>query len=265
MASKETPMKTIAVVTALCLVCSIIVSGAAVGLRDAQNANKALDKQTNLLSVAGKLEANADVGKIYAKFVDAKFVDLTTGEFVDLNSDEYPDLSAATFDQLQNVKDLTKSTDLTGKDIAGIKRRSNIADVYLIKDAQGNIESYVLPVYGRGLWSTMYAFVAVNKDGQTVQRIQYYDQGETPGLGGEVLNPLWTAKWEGKQLFDANGDVAIRIVKGGGQDNTPSGIDGLSGATLTNHGVENTFQFWIGENGFGPFLKKLQSGGLNNG
>ena len=257
MASKETPLKTITVVAALCLVCSIIVSGAAVGLRDAQNANKALDKQTNLLSVAGKLEENANVGEIYAKFVEAKFVDLSTGEYVEEN--------AATFDQLKNVKDLAKSTDLTGKDVAGIKRRSNVADVYLVKDAQGNIESYVLPVYGRGLWSTMYAFVAIDKDGKTVIRIQYYDQGETPGLGGEVLNPLWTAKWEGKQLFDANGDVAIRVVKGGGQDKTPSGIDGLSGATLTSQGVENTFQFWIGENGFGPFLKKLQNGGLNNG
>ena len=257
MASKETPMKTITVVAALCLVCSIIVSGAAVGLRDAQNANKALDKQTNLLSVAGKLEAKANVGELYAKFVEAKFVDLNTGSYVEEN--------AATFDQLKNVKDLTKSTDLTGKDVAGIKRRSNVADVYLVKNAQGNVESYVLPVYGRGLWSTMYAFVAIDKDGKTVKSIQYYDQGETPGLGGEILNPLWTAKWEGKQLFNANGDVAIRVVKGGGQDKTPSGIDGLSGATLTSQGVENTFQFWIGDSGFGPFLKKLQNGGLNNG
>ena len=110
----------------------------------------------------------------------------------------------------------------------------------------------------------MYAFVAIDKDGATVKSIQYYDQGETPGLGGEILNPLWTAKWEGKKLFNANGDVAIRVVKTGGQENTPSGIDGLSGATLTGQGVENTFQFWIGENGFGPFLKKLQNGGLNN-
>lgn len=257
MASKETPIKTITVVAALCLVCSIIVSGAAVGLRDAQNANKALDKQTNLLSVAGKLEADANVGELYAKFVEARFVDLATGEYVEEN--------AKTFDQLKNVKDAEKSLDLTGNDIAGIKRRSNVADVYLVKDAQGNVESYVLPVYGRGLWSTMYAFIAIDKDAQTVKSIQYYDQGETPGLGGEILNPRWTAKWEGKKLFNENGDVAIRVVKTGGQDNTPSGIDGLSGATLTSQGVENTFQFWMGENGFGPFLKKLQSGGLNNG
>ena len=257
MASKETPMKTVTVVAALCLVCSVIVSGAAVGLRDAQNANKALDKQTNLLSVAGKLEAKANVSELYAKFVEAKFVDLNTGDYVEEN--------AATFDQLKNVKDLTKSIALAEKDVAGIKRRSNVADIYLVKNAQGEIESYVLPVYGRGLWSTMYAFVAIDKDGKTVKSIQYYDQGETPGLGGEVLNPRWTAKWEGKQLFNENGDVAIRVVKSGGQENTPSGIDGLSGATLTSQGVENTFQFWIGENGFGPFLKKLQSGGLNNG
>lgn len=258
MASKETPMKTITVVAALCLVCSIVVSGAAVGLRDLQNANKALDKQTNLLSVAGKLTAGAKVNEVYAQYIEPRFVDLATGDYVERN--------AETFDQLKNTKVKDLSSKLAAEeDTAGILRRSNVADVYLVKDAQGNIESYVLPVYGRGLWSTMYAFVAISKDGQTVNSIQYYDQGETPGLGGEILNPLWTAKWQGKQLFDAAGDVAIRVVKGGGQDKTASGIDALSGATLTSKGVENTFLFWIGDNGFGPFLKKLQKGGLNNG
>ena len=260
MASKETPLKTIAVVAILCLVCSIVVSGAAVGLRGMQNANKALDKQTNLLAVAGKLTPGADISAVYAQFIEPRFVDLATGDYVERNS--------KTFDQLNDAKNTKPgvSTKLTAEqDKAGILRRANVADVYLVKDAQGNVQSYVLPVYGRGLWSTMYAFIAIDKDAKTVERIQYYDQGETPGLGGEVLNPLWTEKWQGKQLFNSTGEVAIRVVKGGGQANTPSGIDGLSGATLTSQGVENTFLFWLGENGFGPFLKKLQNGGLNNG
>ncbi len=258
MASKETPLRTFTVVGALCLVCSIIVSGAAVGLRDAQNANKALDKQTNLLEAAGKLNPDAKVRDTFEKYIEPRLVDLDSGNYVDGDT--------ATFDQVKNAKDPAQSRALTAdEDKAGILRRSNIADVYLVKDDQGNIESYVLPVYGRGLWSTMYAFVAIDKDGNTVKNIKYYDQGETPGLGGEIENPSWRAKWEGKKLFNQDGDVAIRVVKGGGQENSPSGVDALSGATLTSQGVENTMLFWIGDNGFGPFLKTLQKGDLNNG
>jgi Na+-transporting NADH:ubiquinone oxidoreductase subunit C len=71
------------------------------------------------------------------------------------------------------------------QDPAGIKRRSNLAEIYLVRDAQ-QIQEVVLPIYGNGLWSMMYAFVALDTDGRTVKGITYYDQGETPGLGGEV-------------------------------------------------------------------------------
>lgn len=58
-----------------------------------------------------------------------------------------------------------------------------------MRDESGQVNKIVLPVYGTGLWSMMYAFVALDNDGNTVKGITYYDQGETPGLGGEVENP----------------------------------------------------------------------------
>jgi Na+-transporting NADH:ubiquinone oxidoreductase subunit C len=144
-------------------------------------------------------------------------------------------------------------------------RRSNQAEIYLVRDESGQVNKIVLPVYGTGLWSMMYAFVALDNDGNTVKGITYYDQGETPGLGGEVENPSWRQQWVGKQLFDDNGQPAIRVVKGGARQGDVHGVDGLSGATLTSNGVQHTFDFWLGEHGFGPFLKKVREGALKNG
>lgn len=92
-----------------------------------------------------------------------------------------------------------------------------------MRDESGQVNKIVLPVYGTGLWSMMYAFVALDNDGNTVKGITYYDQGETPGLGGEVENPSWRQQWVGKQLFDDNGQPAIRVVKGGARQGMCTG------------------------------------------
>jgi Na+-transporting NADH:ubiquinone oxidoreductase subunit C len=93
----------------------------------------------------------------------------------------------------------------------------------------------------------------------------YYDHKETPGLGGEIQNPKWKAKWIDKQLFDKDGNIAIKVVKGTVKAGDVHGVDALSGATLTSQGVEKSLQYWLGENGYGPFLAKVRKGGLNNG
>lgn len=106
-------------------------------------------------------------------------------------------------------------------------------------------------------------FVAVEMDGNTVAGITYYEQGETHGLGGEVENPRWRQQFVGKQLFDENHRPALRVYKGGAPEGSIHGVDGLSGATLTANGVQHTFDFWLGDMGFGPFLAKVRDGGLN--
>ncbi|TEW53395.1 Na(+)-translocating NADH-quinone reductase subunit C [Psychromonas sp. RZ22] len=255
---KETFGKTMIIVLAVCLVCSIIVAGAAVGLRPLQIANKAIDKQNKILDVAG-LTTDKTIPEIFASNIETKLVDLATGEFVST-----PD--ANTYDQRKAAKDPKTSVRLTPEqNIAKIGRRANLATVYLVSNDNGVLQRIILPVHGAGLWSTMYAFVAVKPDGNTVEAITYYEQGETPGLGGEVQNPHWRGLFVGKELFDANGNPAIKIVKGQAAAGSKHEIDGLSGATLTSVGVEHTFTFWLGEQGFGPFLSKVREGALNNG
>jgi Na+-transporting NADH:ubiquinone oxidoreductase subunit C len=120
----------------------------------------------------------------------------------------------------------------------------------------------VLPVYGYGLWSTMWGYVALDGRGERVKGITFYSHGETPGLGAEIENPRWQEQWVGKRTLGEDGKVRLKVAKGG----VPAGgedyhIDAISGATLTSNGVDNMIHFWLGEQGFGPYLARLQSGG----
>ena len=258
---QETFGKTMIVVLAVCLVCSIIVAGAAVGLRPMQIENKKIDKQNNILAVAG-LEIKGSADETFKSYIQTKLVDLATGEFV-------TDLSEAKvteYDQRKASKDPETSVKLTPEqNIAKIGRTAKLATVYLVSDDNGELQRIILPIHGAGLWSTMYAFVAIQPDGNTIDAITYYEQGETPGLGGEVENPRWRGLFVGKELFDSDGNPAIKIVKGQAAADSKHDIDGLSGATLTSVGVEHTFTFWLGKQGFGPFLSKVREGALNNG
>lgn len=246
--------KTLFVVIALSLVCSIIVSTAAIGLRDKQIANAKLDKQTKILEVSG-IDAEGNVGDLYAEYIEPRLVDFQSGEFVSGDASEY--------DQRVASNDPDRSVRLPAdEDVAKIIRRADKGVVYLVKEGE-QVSRVILPIHGNGLWSMMYAFVAVETDGNTVSGITYYEQGETPGLGGEVENPRWRAQFEGKKLFDEDFNPAIRVVKGGAPAGSEHGVDALSGATLTSNGVQNTFNFWLGDMGFGPFLKNVREGGLN--
>jgi Na+-transporting NADH:ubiquinone oxidoreductase subunit C len=251
--------KTLGVVVGLSLVCSIIVSTAAVVLKPKQQANAVLDKQSKIVEVAG-VTGTGTIPELFAANIEPRLVDFTTGEFVEksLTGD-----SAATYDQRKASKDPKQSIKLTAEqDKAKIIRRANLGVVYLVKSGD-TVSKVIIPVHGTGLWSMMYAFVAVETDGNTVAGITYYDQAETPGLGGEVENPTWRAQFAGKKLFDADHNPAIKIVKGGAPAGSEHGVDGLSGATLTANGVQHTFDFWLGNDGFGPFLTKVRNGELN--
>ena len=246
-AKKETLGKTVGIVVAVCLVCSIVVSGSAVGLRSLQQTNAALDKKTNILSAAGLLEPGTtkqQIAEMYDLRVEEKFIDLDSGSYVEKPSED--------FDMYKAAKVPDMSIKVEDKKV-GFSRRANVANVYHIKNEDGVINRIILPVHGSGLWDLMYGFLALDNDGQTIRELIYYQHKETPGLGAEILNPAWQDKWDGKQLFK-DGEVAIAVAKNVGNDN-PYAVDALSGATLTSNGVENTLVYWAGENGFGTYLK----------
>jgi Na+-transporting NADH:ubiquinone oxidoreductase subunit C len=129
--------------------------------------------------------------------------------------------------------------------------------VYVLEDDNGQLDRVVLPVHGYGLWSTMYGFIALEGDANTILGLSFYSHGETPGLGGEIDNPSWRAQWPGVKLFDADDQLIITVdSKATGE----SVIDGLSGATLTTRGVDHLVKFWMGEHALGPYLEKLKAG-----
>ena len=255
--SNDSISKTLTVAIALCVVCSIVVSISAVTLRPAQVANKERDLKRNILEAAGMYDPTQKVEDQFSRF-NAKIVDLDTGKFTDA-------VDAGSYDEIAAAKDPAMSEALSkDEDIAKISRQEKYAKVYTIEDDNG-IETLVLPIRGYGLWSTLYGFIALESDLNTVIGLGFYDQKETPGLGGEVDNPRWKALWHGKEIYgDSFDHVAISVVKGTVDNQSdPKAIhkvDGLSGATLTSRGVNNMLHFWMGEDGYAKFLANLKQG-----
>ena len=246
--------KTFGVALALCIVCAVVVSSAAVILRPTQEVNKLLDLKTNILASAGLLREGVSIETQFEQ-ISTRVVDLNTGRFTDA-------VDPASYDQLKASKDPAMSVALDPKqDPAKIKRRANYATVYLVEGQQG-IEKIILPVKGYGLWSTLYGFLALEADLQTVAGIGFYEHTETPGLGGEVDNPKWKASWIGKQAYN-QGELVINVLKGKAdmsRAGSESQIDGLAGATLTTRGVDNLVRYWLGDEGFRPLINYLKAG-----
>ena len=244
---------------AVCLVCSVVVSTSAVALRGRQDLNKALDRQTKVLVVAGLLgegqSASADeVQRLFEQNIRTRVVDLQSGEYDDT-------VDAAAYDQRRATKDPSLSREAPANR-AGLTRLPSKALIYQ-RVADEDIELLILPIEGKGLWSTLYGFLALAPDTTTIEGITFYEHGETPGLGGEVDNSSWKALWRGRQAYDADGEPAITVIKGAAApaEEDPYRVDGISGATLTARGVSHLVQFWLGENGFEPYLEKFQASG----
>jgi Na+-transporting NADH:ubiquinone oxidoreductase subunit C len=249
----ERPVKTIAVAVVLCLVCSVVVSSAAVLLKPLQQLNQARAVKTEILKVAGLWEEGKDVDQLFEQ-IDTRIVNLADGSYME-------NMDPRAYDQRKAARDPAQNLVIPpDQDIARIKTRARYATVYQVKEGS-NLELVILPVHGYGLWSTMYGFLALDGDGHTIQGITFYEHAETAGLGSEIENPAWRKTWIGKKILDETGKVRFQLVKGGVDPASPDAryqVDGLSGATLTADGVTHMMQYWLSDQGFGPYLAKLQ-------
>jgi len=258
---RDSTLYTILFSIVMCVACSILVAVSAVGLASRQAANKAAYRQKNVLLAAGLIKdgqpiSNTEVAKMFDEKVQVKLVNLETGDY-----DESTD--AKEYDQIKASSDPTQSVPAP-ENSSRISRLPKLAQVFLVMEGD-QVSKVVIPVEGYGLWGTLYGFLALEKDTKTIQGITYYDQIETPGLGGEVANPKWKALWHGRLAYNDSWVPEIKVIKGvaGSPEQDPHHIDGLSGATITSNGVSYMMDFWLGEHGFGPYLKKFRETGAS--
>ena len=236
----------------LCLLCSAIISLIAIQLRSVQNENVIKDMQKKIVSSAG---LQLEYGSVENAMMNIKtiVVDLDQGKIVDINPNSY-ELS-------KELREEGKYKFLSAEnDIASIKKREKYSKVY-IEYKDDKINTLILPVRGYGLWGILYGYLAIKSDFNTVAGLEFYEHKETPGLGAEIDNPKWKALWKGKKIYQENGEVSLKVIKGNvlaSSDNVNYEVDGLSGATLTCNGVTNLIAYWMGSDGFLNFINNLR-------
>lgn len=241
----------------VCLVCALFVAGSAVGLKDRQEANILLDRQEKVLTVAGLIKdgehlSREQIASTFDANIKQKVIDLKTGE-------ANPEINGSTFDQHAAASD-PKTSYPAPENASKVRRLPNHALVFDVVE-KGELKALILPIEGYGLWGTLYGYIALAPDARTIVGITFYKHKETPGLGGEVDNPRWKAGWPGRLAFDDRGNPKIGVKKGvaGSIKEDPYNVDGLSGATITSRGVTSLVRFWLGSDGFGPYLANYRA------
>jgi Na+-transporting NADH:ubiquinone oxidoreductase subunit C len=251
---------TILFATAVCVVCALVVAVSAVGLASRQEENARLYRQKNVLLAAGILGADerpgpAELLRIFDEKIDVGLIDLATGAKAAPQG-----IDPKSYDP-RKVRNDPAMSRAAPPNNAGLTRLPNVGVVYYVKGAKG-IEQVVLPIEGGGMWGMLNGFIALDLDGSTVRGLTFYEQKETPGLGGEIANPKWQALWRGRKAYDASFAPKLTVIKGnaGPPDKDPHRVDGLSGATITGNAVSRLVAFWFSDKGYGPYLKRFREG-----
>lgn len=207
----------------VCVVISAALALTANALGPIQKAAAEFDRQKNVMVAAGLVAPDdprprADLEKLYGERVDEVVVDTEVGQI---------------------------ATGKTPKDVALMRDPADVKRYRVVaigKGADGKADSYILPISGKGLWSTIYGYLALEGDLVHVRGVTFYKHGETPGLGGECENPVWCAQWKGKSILDEQHKlVGVAVKKGKVDPAIPAEkahkVDGLSGSTITSKGI----------------------------
>jgi Na+-transporting NADH:ubiquinone oxidoreductase subunit C len=238
----------------IALICSVLVSGSVVLLKPIQEKSREQDRINNIVLAAGFSEE--EISTVFTQFKPL-MVKLEDGSYSDENINAqawYADFNVM-LRTPSAVTPLEKDEDVAA---IGVKPKEMLAYVYYENDKP---EIAVLQIYGAGLWSTMYGYLAIDLNDESIMGIKFYSHGETPGLGGEIDNPRWQAKWVGRSIYDPEGEVVFyfsRTPVTASTANAMYKVDSLSGATLTTEGLRNTIYFWMGPNGYKPFIDNIR-------
>jgi Na+-transporting NADH:ubiquinone oxidoreductase subunit C len=255
----QNPIKALLVVTVTALVCSILVTFTVVKLQPIQKSYQNIERNRALVQISGltndiNLLSDREIVNIFQK-IEARIIDLRVGQF---DTKYNPD----TFDTwtIDNNPELSIPIP-TENDIAHLSRRSQLITVYLVKD-KDTMDRILLPIYGQGMWSKIYGFIALETDLNTIADIIIYKQAETSGIGDKILNSDWQSSWRKRKIYDDKGRLQIGI-KGGQSDQkslvSVHQIDAITGATVTVDAVKNLVRYWFGVHGYEPFLDNFRA------
>lgn len=260
MGERESVGRTLAVAGGVALICSLLVSAAVYWLRPFQLAYRSLEQNRAVLTAAGLARVDEALSdrEIVERFLvlEARIVDLDADAFAEASP-----TAAAGYDYRDAIDDPEQSVAIAAEhDVAGLGRRPRRMPAYVLRDAQG-VELIVVPVYGRGMWSTVYGYVALGPDLSTVVGVRFHEHGETPGIGDRIQSPAWIAQWAGKRMFGNDGTLALRVGTPAGDSAASDRIDAITGATVTVTAVDRLVRYWFGVDGYGPFLANLRARG----
>ena len=211
----------------IAFVASLLLALASTQLKELQEFNVELDKKKNILKCIGK-----DVTLMNVDAIIKEYKSNIRNIILNSNGDITANIASENLESVQN-----KSTGQLNYFIDNVE--------YLPAYKSLNPEAFIIPISGKGLWSTLYGYFALENDLNTVMGITFYKHGETPGLGGEVEKKWFQENFVGKKIFDQTGElVSIKVVKGKVNDVYSGealnhGVDGISGATITSRGVSD--------------------------
>lgn len=255
----DKPLNAFLIVVTIALVCSVLVSASAIGLRPIQERNALIERSRNIVALSGLVEPGATLSgdEVVAAVaqMEARVLDIDSGEFND-------GIDPEEFDPRRAVLDPELGVAIPAElDLAQLGRRSRYEIVYIAyKDDE--LHRLILPVVGQGMWSTLYGYVALENDYNTIAAATFYEQAETAGLGDKITDPDWLALWEGRALFGADGGFRFRIAAGPVEPGSAAAaheVDGISGASVTGGAVTRLVEYWFGPNGYAPFLERLRT------
>lgn len=222
------PLKAIGVVFLVALVCSFVVSLTATTLKPLQDANRLRESAASLVEILEVLDGGTP---------RARMVELASGDYAKQDPGIWTEIDP-------------------DHDIAGLGTVETVVTVYEVYE-KNQLKMVILPVRGSGYQSMLRGHLALKGDLNTVAALTFHEQGETPGMGARIWEKDWQALWSEKQVADESGAIRIEVVRG--KSTGVHEVDGISGATRTGSGVTDLVRFWLGPDGYGPYLSRLKT------
>ncbi len=238
--NKNNNLYIIAYASIMVILVAAVLTFASLSLAGRQNENVRIEKMSDILRSIGE-GAEADQAPDKAKYITEEYNKYITESYaINVAGDRIDSVDA--FKLLTNLK--------AEYDKAPADR---LLPVFVSKNAEG-VVSYIIPVWGKGLWGPIWGYVALASDWDTVNGVVFDHKSETPGLGAEIATAHFQAQFKGKKILKDGSVIAIALQKGGAADDDPYAVDALSGGTLTSHGLQNMLKDCLGD--YDAYIKK---------